>query len=122
MELISSLRGVSRIEKSISDLTEIMSESDFVICRELTKKHQTVHRFKGSEFKEEVKSLTAKGEFTCLVHNDKPTSSTDGALTTLANQIVEEGIHPKKVAELLSKLTSFSKKEIYNKLLKDKKK
>ncbi len=71
-EVASSLHPVifyespHRVIKSLKELSEIDESREIVVCRELTKKFETVYRGKVKELLEEI---NPKGEFVIIVKN-----------------------------------------------------
>ena len=108
--------GKSRVMTALDSLTQAYPELKFALCREITKDFESVYRFMGSEFQEIKDDITVKGEFVILVGNDKKqiqnTSSEEAV--KLANEIIETGAKPKKMAKLLSLITGKPTKDIYN--------
>lgn len=106
--------GVSRVKETLDILSEQIPEENFCVCRELTKEFESVYRFKGSQWAQFKDVITYKGEFVILVHNSRNTNkSISSEVSTLANELIEKGSHPKKLSKLLSLLTDKSAKEIY---------
>lgn len=104
-----------RLEKTLKVLAEILPDSDVAVCREITKKFESVYRFKASEWESaEVKSI---GEIVLLVHtvsDEKQVSNKK--LVTLANDYLLKKQSPKNLAKLLSEILGDSSKEIYEQL------
>lgn len=57
-----------RILKTLEDLSEIKSDLNFVVCRELTKIFETVYRGNIVEVIEKIKKDKVKGEFVVIVN------------------------------------------------------
>ena len=57
-----------RILKALESLKDL--EKEIIVCRELTKKFETVYRGKSSEVLETIKKETPRGEFVVLVRKD----------------------------------------------------
>ena len=108
--------GVSRVMKTLELLTEEFPEWDFAVCRELTKTHQSSHRFKGKEFEEVSQEMVVKGEFVILLHNPNKKAAAKGNAENLAQEVLQKGAKPKLLAKLLSELTGLSSKEVYQEL------
>lgn len=110
--------GASRIEKTISELAEEFPEKSLVIARELTKKFESIYRFKGAEWEATKAQVIIKGEFVVLVHNETETAATSSDLRQLAEEIIREGAKPKKLAKLLGEILDRPTKEIYQEISK----
>lgn len=60
-----------RILKCLNDLVEILGpERCISVCRELTKRHETVHTGRATEVREAVANRSLKGEFVLLIAKD----------------------------------------------------
>jgi 16S rRNA (cytidine1402-2'-O)-methyltransferase len=109
--------GASRVEKTLQELSEKFPGNEIVVARELTKKFQQVERFKGHEFKKVKENIIFKGEFVILLSiHEKAQSTLDSSIIEMANELIEGGVHIKKLSKLLSKITGQKTKEVYQKL------
>lgn len=120
-ELISSqygthifFEGVSRVKKTMGILCSLRPQWKFVLCRELTKTFQSVHRFAGSDWERVKGQIVEKGEFVVLAHNPEKKAGASKEAERLARQILKDGARPKLLAKLLSELTGIPSKEVYS--------
>ncbi|MCD6402270.1 rRNA (cytidine-2'-O-)-methyltransferase, partial [bacterium] len=56
-----------RIIKTLKELKSFIKEKEIVVCRELTKKFETVYRGKMNEVIKEIEKHPIKGEFIVIV-------------------------------------------------------
>ncbi len=56
-----------RIMKTLGKLREMKLERDVVVCRELTKKFETIYRGKVDQVIEEIEKTSSKGEFVVII-------------------------------------------------------
>ncbi len=71
-ETIVFYESTHRIMKTLNSLSEVLSEDRrVVICRELTKKFETIYRGSINEVLEKIKNDTIKGEFVVIVDGAK---------------------------------------------------
>lgn len=111
--------GVSRVEGTMDILSKDYPNEKFCIARELTKEYESLYRFKGHEWDEIKEELIFKGEFVILVNmSQNGISSLSPEIMKLAQEIANNGVHPKKLSKLLSQLTGKPTKEIYQNLQK----
>ena len=111
--------GVSRVEATLDQMTKLLPDFDFCLTRELTKEYQSVHRFKGSEWLNVKNNVVYKGEFVILVHNaNQNYSGADSSVKDIAQELLDGGVHPKKLSKLLAKILDISPKDAYTKLQK----
>lgn len=107
--------GVSRVEKTLDFLSQKLPELEFAIARELTKTHESIHRFKGNEFSKLKSEMTIKGEFVLLIHNPRSQAASSD-LSELAKDVLESKGKGKTLAKLLAKCLDGNVKDIYNQL------
>lgn len=108
--------GVARVSETLEVLSELYSNKEIVICREMTKTFETVTRFLGEEYDSLKDQLILKGEFVILFHNDESQNANYDKLEALAQEIVDTGAKPKKIANLLAQILDVPSKEIYHQL------
>ena len=58
-----------RIIKSLTDLEGVLPEAQIVLCRELTKKFETIYRGTVEEVQEALAQTETKGEFVVMINN-----------------------------------------------------
>lgn len=112
--------GVSRVKKTLSEMSKQFPEFDFAVARELTKEYESVYRFKGKDWDLINSQIVEKGEFVILWHNPNEGKGLDDETSELAEDMLENGAHPKKISKLLAKLTGKSPKECYDLIQKSK--
>lgn len=111
--------GASRVTKTIDELAALFPGQSLAVGRELTKKFETIYRFKGSDWNKIKADFLVKGEFVILVHNHQEKNHSHSELKILAEEILNEGARPKKLAKLLSEILDRPTKEIYQEILKN---
>ncbi len=105
--------GVSRVEKTLNELTSSYPDESFCIARELTKTHESVHRFLGSEWESIKDQVVLKGEFVILFTSSNKNQGGSKKIREMAMEIIEAGASPKKVSKLLAEITDGNAKDIY---------
>lgn len=106
--------GVSRIIKTVGELSDLYPEFKFCVARELTKEFESAYHFTGAEFQKGRVEITEKGEFVLLIHNHKKSEAkSSDKMTKLAVEIIEQGARPKVLSKLLSEITGQNSKNIY---------
>lgn len=69
-EIVSTIvyyESTHRIEKSMQELADVIGDRSVVVCRELTKMHETIYRGTALEILDTLKSTSMKGEFVVVV-------------------------------------------------------
>lgn len=107
-----------RLLKTLKVLGDVLPEAQVAVCRELTKKFETVYRFKASDWEgAEIKSV---GEIVLLIYNqssEKPLSNKK--IITLAEEYLNKKQSPKNLSKLLSEILGIRSKEIYQQINRD---
>ncbi len=104
----------TRIEETLALLGEIHPEMEVSVMRELTKKFQTVHRFKAGQWKEQ--QINPKGEFVLGVYQPEALKGSLNKQQELAREVLTSGGSPKSVAKLLAEILEKNTKDIYAEL------
>lgn len=107
-----------KLTYTLNDLLINLGDRNIALCRELTKIHEEVIRGKISEMIEYYKEKTPKGEYVLIVEGkadieEENEISLDEACL-MAEKLIGEGKKPSEACKEISKLTGFSKSEIYN--------
>lgn len=110
----------NRIEKTVDVLCEFAtSETQVVICREITKKFQQVLRFTPLTWHEKRKEMTFQGECVLLIYVSKerlmPSLKIE-QIRELAKNVLQRPGHVKTISKLLSKILDQKTDEIYKEL------
>lgn len=110
-----------RIFECLQDILECFGDRQMVLARELTKLHEEYLRGRVSEILSVCEEL--KGEMVLVIAGATgPSQSlTLDQVVQKAMVLSEEGLKPKKAAELAIENTDFSKNLVYQEMLKQKK-
>ncbi|MEK6537315.1 MAG: 16S rRNA (cytidine(1402)-2'-O)-methyltransferase [Actinomycetota bacterium] len=109
-----------RLKKTLSAATAILGERHLAICRELTKKFEEITRGTAAELLATLPEKV-KGEIVLVFDGAEaaaPRSSESDGLEKALSEMLDEGISPRRAAELLSLATSISQKRLYKTALK----
>jgi len=106
-----------RVLATVERLVKVWPKTDLAIARELTKKFETVHRFKAQDWLQIRDQIKCKGEFVVVVFSEgKEEAFLDDKIKELAESCLENG-RAKNLSKLLSVLLKKDSKEIYSQLL-----
>jgi len=107
-----------RLMKTLKVLGEVLPDAQIAVCRELTKKFESVYRFKGSEWESvEIKSV---GEVVLLIHNvSSEKVLSNKKIIALADEYLNKKQSPKNLSKLLSEILGLGSKEIYQMINRD---
>ncbi len=119
--VIVLLESTHRIDRLISEMLRFIPSRSIVICRELTKLHETIVRGTPDHLRESISGSGAKGEFTVVIdmlhrarddHAAAPEPDRDDVLRRLAN-----GNSVRDIAADLSESTGTPQRLLYRKIL-----
>ncbi len=108
-----------RLLKTLKVLAEVLPESNIAVARELTKKFETVYRFKAKDWESvEIKSV---GEIVLMINHQSSEKSVEGKkLESLAKEYLEKKQSKKNLAKILAEILDENPKVIYQQLNQDK--
>ena len=111
--------SAKRLESTIEIFSRLLSpKTSLVICREMTKKHETIYRGTPIEILNLIKENKIKllGEFVLLL-NTNSSFKKDMKLDENFCRPFLDYLSPTDASKLIAKITSFSKHEVYKFLL-----
>ena len=121
LELFSNLNcsivffiSVQKLNKKFDLLKEAFPEREIIICRELTKLHETIYRGKISEFNK--LKFISKGEVTVIISEKKNSNKNDN-LDESDKKKIKKLLNTKSIKDIVrifSEQKNISKSKIYN--------
>ncbi len=106
--------SAQRLKKDLEGIVSNGSTQEIVICRELTKIHETVYRGEASELIKNIGSKELKGEVTVVVGSASQTIIEDQKIIDASITLLKEGNSKKSIAKALSQVSQYSVNEIYS--------
>ena len=101
-----------RILKDLNYFEKEGLDSEIVICRELTKKFETIYRGTISSLKNQI-SDTLKGEITIVVGPSKNDKKIDLDIDAAVKILLNQGVQKREIAKSLALVTDMSVNELY---------
>ena len=108
---------------TLRDMYEFFGNRKISICRELTKIHEEVIRTTITGAIEKYEAVSPKGEFVLVIEGKpKEDESPDTIQDAVAqvNELISKGIRAAEACKQIAKITSFSKGELYSRILNEK--
>ena len=102
----------NRIIKDLNYFEKEGLDSEIVICRELTKKFETIYRGTISSLKNQI-SDTLKGEITIVVGPSKNDKKIDLDIDAAVKILLNQGVQKREIAKSLALVTDMSVNELY---------
>ncbi len=90
-------------------------ESELVICRELTKKFETIYRGTADSLKNQI-SENIKGEITIVVGPTKNNNNIDLDVDKAINILLKQNVPKRELAKALSVVTNMSVNDLYERV------
>lgn len=107
---------------TLKDMLEFFGDRKISLCRELTKIHEEVIRTTLSGAIEKYEAVSPKGEFVLVIEGKpKENEVLDNIEDAIAqvNELISKGVRAADACKQIAKITSFSKGELYSKILKE---
>lgn len=105
-----------RLSKDLETFVKERITNEIVICRELTKKFETIYRGTAKELLEEFKGNDVKGEITLVIEGLKKQTRLDLDVESAVNNLLKYDIPKREIAKTISLITDISTNEIYEKI------
>ena len=105
-----------RISKDLSFFDDHGLNSQIVVCRELTKKFETIYRGSIQEVKEHLLDKQLKGELTLVIAPSEKEEIVNFDLDTSLKVFIENEVPKREIAKAVSNITSYSANDIYDRI------
>ena len=105
-----------RISKDLSFFDEQGLDSQIVVCRELTKKFETIYRGSIQEVKEHLLDKQLKGELTLVISPSEKEEIVNFDLDASLKVFIENEVPKREIAKAVSNITSYSANDIYDRI------
>lgn len=104
-----------RIIETLHHIKKCFPEAEVALMRELTKKFQSVYRFKANDFNEE--DIMVKGEFVIVLYAPVTGESLSSSeLKSMVDEYLNTKSSAKQLAKIFSKITGENSSDIYDRL------
>ena len=105
-----------RISKDLSFFDDHGLNSQIVVCRELTKKFETIYRGSIQEVKEHLLDKQLKGELTLVISPSEKEEIVNFDLDASLKVFIENEVPKREIAKAVSNITSYSANDIYDRI------
>ena len=105
-----------RINKDILFLQEQGLDSEIVVCRELTKKFETIYRGSIDDIGEQLFDKELKGEITLVVAPPEKKLNINYDLDSSLKVFIDNEVPKREIAKAVSNITEYSVNEIYERI------
>ena len=104
-----------RLLKDLDYFEKVGLDSEVVICRELTKKFETIYRGSASSLKNQI-SENLKGEITIVIGPSKNDKKIDMDIDSAVKILLDQKVPKREIAKSLAFVTDMSVNELYEKI------
>ena len=105
-----------RVIKDLDYFEKNGLNSQITVCRELTKKFETIHRGDIAEVKEKLSSDNLKGEITLVIAPSELNTNVNFELDSALKILLYNGVPKRDLAKAVSLITDIPTNEIYDKI------
>ena len=106
-------------KRLINDLNEFLNyeiKNELVICREMTKKFETIYRGNAASLLSQLNEKEIKGELTVVVSKSDLPKTLNIDLEKAIDSLLQFDIPKREIAKILSSVSTFGVNEIYEKI------
>ncbi|HCX87178.1 MAG TPA: 16S rRNA (cytidine(1402)-2'-O)-methyltransferase [Gammaproteobacteria bacterium] len=110
-----------RVPDALSDIADIFGEDRLVaLCRELTKRFESVQRAPAGELSAQFRNLSEKikGEIVLVVKGTAALPSASAIDEELLIELLADALPPRRASEIAARLTGGRKNDFYKRILK----
>ena len=108
--------GASRLAASLADMAQVFGDREAVVCRELTKLHETILRGRLPELARDPRLAAPKGEIVVLVGPGRETQASEAdADAALAEALAR--LKPAEAAAEVAKALGLPRRDLYRRAL-----
>jgi len=105
-----------RINKDLSFFLEQGLDSQIVVCRELTKKFETIYRGSINDVGDQLFDKQLKGEITLVISPSEKEVNINFDLDTSLKVFIDNEVPKREIAKAVSNITDYSVNEIYDRI------
>lgn len=105
-----------RINKDILFFQEQGLDTEIVVCRELTKKFETIYRGSIDDIGEQISDKQLKGEITLVIAPPEKELNINYDLDSSLKVFIENEVPKREIAKAVSNITEYSANEIYERI------
>ena len=105
-----------RINKDMLFFQEQGLDSEIVVCRELTKKFETIYRGSIDDVREQISDKQLKGEITLVIAPPEKELNINYDLDSSLKVFIDNEVPKREIAKAVSNITEYSVNEIYERI------
>ena len=104
----------NRLKKDLEEFVNKNIVNEIVVCRELTKKFETIYRGTAKTLLRDIPDTEYKGEVTLVIDKSQEIKTIDLDIEDLAKKLIEYKVPKREIAKIISSITKEKVNYIYD--------
>ena len=104
----------NRLKKDLEEFVNKNIENEIVVCRELTKKFETIYRGTANTLLKDIPDTEYKGEVTLVIDKSQKIKTIDIDSQDLAKKLIQYKVPKREIAKIISSITKEKVNNIYD--------
>ena len=103
-----------RLKKDLQEFVNKNIENEIVVCRELTKKFETIYRGTAKALLRDIPDTEYRGEVTLVINKSQKIKDIDIDSEDLAKKLIEYKVPKREIAKIISSVTKEKVNRVYD--------
>ena len=103
-----------RLKKDLEELVSKNIENEIVVCRELTKKFETIYRGSAKKLLQDIPDTKYKGEITLVIDKSQKIKTIDIDNMDIAKKLIGYKVPKREIAKIISSITQEKVNKVYD--------
>ena len=103
-----------RLKKDLQEFVNKNIENEIVVCRELTKKFETIYRGTAKALLRDIPDTEYRGEVTLVINKSQKIKNIDIDSEDLAKKLIEYKVPKREIAKIISSVTKEKVNRVYD--------
>ena len=104
----------NRLKKDLEEFVNKNIENELVVCRELTKKFESIYRGNAKKLLKVIPDTKYKGEITLVISRSQKINNIDIDNEALAKKLIEYKVPKREIAKIISSITQEKVNKVYD--------
>ena len=104
----------NRLKKDLEEFVSKNIENELVVCRELTKKFESIYRGNAKKLLKDIPDTKYKGEITLVISRSQKINNIDIDNEALAKKLIEYKVPKREIAKIISSITQEKVNKVYD--------
>ena len=104
----------NRLKKDLQEFVNKNIENEIVVCRELTKKFETIYRGTATTLLRDIPDTEYRGEVTLVINKSQKIKNIDIDSEDLAKKLIEYKVPKREIAKIISSVTKEKVNRVYD--------